>query len=226
MDIQRVALACFPSYLTDSLQEGLALHVAGGTANLRDDHVGPGFFSYGVNKPLDLVGDVRDGLHGLAQIFPPAFLGNHVGIDPPGSQVGKLVQVLVNETLIMSQVQVGLRPILGDKHLSMLVGTHGPRVHIDIGVQLLGGHFQPPSLQQSAQGCSGNALTQSGHDTAGHKYILHIIASRAFIVACGEFYIQNGPSLRSGEPMWDILRQNRRYRSPSPGLPTPWYVPN
>ena len=105
-------------------------------------------------------------------ILSPALLGDHVGIDPAGGQVGELVQVLVNKALVVAQVQVGFRPVLGHKDLAVLIRAHGARVHVDVRVQLLGGHLQAPGFQKPAQGGGGNALAQTGNHTAGHKNIL------------------------------------------------------
>ena len=37
-----------------------------------------------------------------------------------------LRQVLVDETLVVADVEVGLGAVLGDEHLAVLVGTHVP----------------------------------------------------------------------------------------------------
>ena len=122
-----------------------------------------------------------DDLHGGAQVLPPALLVQHVPIDLAGGKVGKFIQVLVNETLIVAQIQIGLRPVLGDVHLAVLVGAHGARIHIDIGIQLLGRHLQSSGLQQTAQGRGGNALAQAGNHAAGDENILgafHMLSSK------------------------------------------------
>lgn len=43
----------------------------------------------------------------------------------------------------MAQVQVGLRPVLGNEHLPVLIGVHSARVNVQVGVELLEGHLQP-----------------------------------------------------------------------------------
>ena len=80
------------------------------------------------------------------------------------------VQVLVHEPLIMAQVQVRLRAVVGDEHLAVLIGAHGAGVHIDIGVQLLVAHPQAPLLEQTAQGRGADALAQTGDHAAGDEY--------------------------------------------------------
>ena len=34
----------------------------------------------------------------------------------------------------MAEVKVGLRAVLGDKDLAVLIGTHGAGVNVDVGV--------------------------------------------------------------------------------------------
>ena len=172
MDVEGVARAHLPAHLPDGLQEGLAFHIAGGAADLGDDHIRPGLIAHGVDEALDLIGDVGDDLYRLAQILSPALLGDDIGVHPAGGQVGELVQVLIDEALIVAQVQVGLGSVLRHKDLAVLIGAHGAGVHIDVRVQLLGGHLQPTGLQQPAQGSCGDALAQAGDHAAGHKNIL------------------------------------------------------
>ena len=172
VDVQGVVRPHLVPHLADGLDKGLAFDVADGAADLRDDDVRPGLAAHAVDETLDLVGDVGDGLHRAAQILSPPLLGDDVGIDLSRGQVGELVQVLVDEPLIVAQVQVGLRAVLGDIDLAVLIGAHGAGVHVDIGVQLLGRHLQAPGLQQTPQGCCRDPFSQTGDHTAGHKNIL------------------------------------------------------
>ena len=172
MDIEGIGSAHLQSHLTDGLDEGLALHIADGAADLGDDHIRIGALPYPINKMLDLVGDMGNGLHGAAQIFAPTLLGDDIGVDLAGGQVGILVQILVDEPLVMSQIQIGLRAVLRHIDLAVLVGAHGAGVSIDIGIQLLRRHLQSPCLQQPPQGRRRDPLAQSGHHAAGHKNIL------------------------------------------------------
>ena len=47
----------------------------------------------------------------------------------------------------MAEVQIGLGPVLGDEDLAMLVGRHGARVDVDVGVELLRGNLEAAGLQ-------------------------------------------------------------------------------
>ena len=54
-------------------------------------------------------------------------------------EVGVLVEVFVDETLIVTEVEIGLRAVLSDKDFPMLIGAHGAGVDVDIGVEFLRG---------------------------------------------------------------------------------------
>ena len=119
-----------------------------------------------------------DDLHRGAEIFSLPLLVQNVPIDLSCGQVGVFVQVFVDESFIMPQIQVGFRTVLGHIHLAMLIGAHGARVNIDIGIQLLRGDLQTSGFQQPPQGSGGDPFAKAGDHTAGHKYIFrHILAS-------------------------------------------------
>ena len=136
--------------LADGLEEGQRLDIAHGAAHLGDDDVDlrTGHTS---DARLDLVGDVRDHLHGVAQILPAPFLGDHGGVDLSGRDVGRAVEIGVEEALVVADVEIGLRTIVGDEHLSVLEGVHRARVDIEIGVELLHGDAQSARLEKVAE---------------------------------------------------------------------------
>ena len=101
-------------------RKGCDFDVAGGAADLGDDDVGVGLLADRVDERLDLVGDVGDDLHGLAEVFAGALLVQHVPVDLAGGEVGELVEVLVDEALVVAEVEVGLRAVLGDEDLAVL----------------------------------------------------------------------------------------------------------
>ena len=169
MDEAAVLLALLEAHLTDGLEEGLALDVAGGAADLGNDHIGLGGRGQIVDIALDLVGDVGDDLDGLAEVSALTLLVQHVPVDLAGGEVRILVQVLVDEALVMAEIQVGLGAVVGDEDLAVLQGAHGTRVHVHVGVQLLAGHLEAAALQQSAQRGGGDAFAQTGDDAAGHE---------------------------------------------------------
>jgi hypothetical protein len=111
--------------LADRLQEGEALDVADRAADLGDHHVVVG--RQPADRALDRVGDVRDHLHGRAEVVAAALLGDHVLVDAAGGDVVGLRERLVDEALVVAQVQVGLGAVVGDEHLAVLEGRERAR---------------------------------------------------------------------------------------------------
>jgi hypothetical protein len=79
-DVQEEAVvpADLVAHLTGGLEEGQRLDVADGAADLGDDEVGRVLVT-GRQRPhpgLDLVGDVRDDLDGVAEVLPAPLLGD------------------------------------------------------------------------------------------------------------------------------------------------------
>ena len=146
VDEQTVFPPGLDAYLADGLQKRGGFNVARGAADLRDNNVGIRLFPHGIDKAFDLARDMGNDLHRLAQIFAAAFFGEHVPVYLSRSEVGVLVQILVDKAFIMPQVQVGLRAVLGHEYLAVLIGAHGAGVYIDIRVQLLGRHPEPSGL--------------------------------------------------------------------------------
>ena len=90
-----------------------------------------------VDAPLDLVGDVRDHLHGLAEVVAAALGGEHRGVDRAGGGVRVAGEVLVDEPLVVPEVEVGLAAVVGDEHLAVLERVHRAGVDVDVRVELL-----------------------------------------------------------------------------------------
>ena len=146
MNVKPVFLSYLLPHLTDSLQKRLALDVADGAADFRNYNVGVGLFADGVNKALDLVGDVRNHLNSFAEVLALALLCEHIGIDLARGEVGVFVQILVDKTLVMSEVKVCFRAVLGDINLAVLIRAHGAGVNVDVRVKLLRRDLQAARL--------------------------------------------------------------------------------
>jgi hypothetical protein len=145
--------------LTDRLQKGHRLDVADGAANLGDDHV---YIVCGqlADGLLDLVGDVRDDLHGAAAVVAaPLFLDDrHINL--AGGEGAVAGQGGVGEAFVVAEVEVGLRAVVQHIDFAVLIGTHRARIDVDVGVELLQPHAQAAPLQQHAHRGAGDALAQ------------------------------------------------------------------
>ena len=91
-----------------------------------------------------------DNLYGGPQIFPLSFFIDHRLVDFACRHVGGFGQIFVNETFIVSQIEIRFRAIIGDKDFAVLVRTHGTGIYIDIRVKFLNGNFVPPVFQKTA----------------------------------------------------------------------------
>src|SRR5699024_5282163 len=156
------------AHLPGGLEEGLGLDVTDGAADLGDDHVRPWPFAAGLgaHPALDLVGDVRDHLHRVAQVLPATFLGDHLGVHLAGGHVRPGVEVDVQEAFVMADVQVGLGTVLGDEDLTVLERVHRSRVHVEVRVELLHRHPQATCAQQVAETGGGQTLAERGRHPA------------------------------------------------------------
>ena len=106
--------------------------------------------AHGQDAVLDLVGDVRDHLHGVAEVVAATLLGDHLGVDLSGGDVGDLAEVGVQEAFVVTDVEVGLGAVVGDEHLAVLERVHRPGIDVEVGVELL--HRHPRARASGAGG--------------------------------------------------------------------------
>ena len=185
VDKQAVPSAHFEGQLTDRLKEGLRLNITDRAADLGDQDVRFGDFGILQDKGFDLVRDVRNDLHRLAEVFTVALLVQHVPVHLSRGQVGIFRKVLVNKALVMPKVEIGLRTVLGHEDFAMLIRTHRAGIHVHIGVELLRRDLETSQLQQSAEGCCRNAFSESGNNAACNEDIFHSLTSLICHFGCG-----------------------------------------
>jgi hypothetical protein len=134
--------------LADRLQERERLDVADRPPDLDDHEVGVLGRRMVADPVLDLVGDVRDHLHGLAQVVAATLLGDHGAVDGAGRQVRAAVEVLVGEAFVVAEVEVGLGAVVEHEHLAVLERVHRPRVDVHVGVELLERDAEPAGAEE------------------------------------------------------------------------------
>ena len=103
---------------------------------------------------------MRDDLDRLAEILTPALLVDDPLVDLAGRHIGAAVQVHVQEALVVADVEVGLRAVLGDEDLAVLERVHRAGVDIEVGIELLHRHRQPTRSKQVSEGAGGEALAE------------------------------------------------------------------
>ena len=172
MDEQAVARPLLKADLPRGLKEGLALDIAGRTADLGDDDVRTGVLADLVDEVLYLAGDVGDDLNGLAEVLAAALTVEDIPVDLAGGEVRVAVEILVDEALIVPEVEIGLSAVLGDIDLAVLVGAHRAGVDVYIRVELLRCNLEAACLEQTAERGRGDTLAKTGHNAAGNENIL------------------------------------------------------
>src|SRR3989338_8815691 len=133
MDKQGTLMPQLDTHLANSLQKRQRLDITDSSANLNHGHVIS--IRAQLDTALDLIGNVRNHLHCCAQIIAMPFFLNYVFIDTPRRKIISFSHGRADETLIMSQIKISFSPIMGDKNLTMLKGTHSPRIDINIRVE-------------------------------------------------------------------------------------------
>ena len=137
-----------PLELTDCLEEGLALHIAYGAADLRDYDVIVAGLPQEQHPALDFVGDVGDDLDGLAQVGPFPLLGYDCVVNPSGGDVVGLGGVYAEKAFVVAQVEVGFGSVLGYIAFPVFVWIEGSGVDVDVGVEFLDGDSEASGLQE------------------------------------------------------------------------------
>ena len=128
---------------------------------------------------LDLVRDVRDHLHGRAEELALPLLAQHRVPDRARRVARVPGEVLVDEPLVVTEVEVGLGAVLGDEHLAVLERAHRAGVDVQVRVELLRPDAKAPRLQQAAERCGDDALAECrddparDEDVAGARRVAH-----------------------------------------------------
>src|SRR5680860_820762 len=165
--------------LARGLEERQRLDVADGATNFGDHHVDVTLpvtrGTHGENAFLDLVGDVRDHLHRVTEVVATALLGDHRRVDLSGRDVGDLPQGGVEETFVVTDVEVGLGSVVGDEHLAVLERVHRPGIDVEVGVELLHRDLQTARAEQPAQAGGGESLAEGRGDATGDEDVLCLL---------------------------------------------------
>src|SRR5690606_20611438 len=167
VDEHRLVRPAVGADLADRLQERQRLDVAHRAADLHQRHVEA--VGGHVDAALDLVGDVRDHLHGGAQVIAAALLGDHALVDLAGGDRVAARQAHVEEALVVAQGQVGLGAVVGDVHLAVLERAHGAGIDVYAGVELHHRQPEPAGLEDGGQRGRGDPLPEGRDHAAGDE---------------------------------------------------------
>ena len=148
VNVQRPLRTQFPAQLANGFKKGLTLYVANGAANFGYDEIKRLLGCIEQNSTLYLVSNMRNHLNGLTQIVAPPLTLYDAQIDAPRGDTIVAGGLYARETLVVTQVKVGLHAVGCHIAFTMLIGVQCPRVDIDVGVELLNGYPVATRLQQ------------------------------------------------------------------------------
>jgi hypothetical protein len=61
------------------------------------------------------------------------------------------MEVCIKESLVVTDIKIGLSAIVGHKDFTMLERVHSPGINIDVGIEFLHRDPETTSAQQSAE---------------------------------------------------------------------------
>ncbi len=179
MNVHNILRAVFQLHLTGGFKERQTFNIAYRAAYFYDYYIG--LLLERLKAELDFVGDMRNNLHGCAQIFATAFAFYNTFVNAARRDDIILGHAGFQKPFVITQVKVGFRAVLGDENLTVLIGRHRAGIDIDIRIELLHKDFQTAVFQQSSQRRGCDSFAETGHDSAGHKdkfCLLHRLSPR------------------------------------------------
>ena len=142
MDHAACALRLLLHELADRLVDRLGFDISHCAAHFYDRN--GGFLlplRLHVKAALDLIGHMGNDLHRSSAVIAPALLVQHGPVYFAGSDIGIVVQTLIDESLVVTQVQIRLCPVVGHENFAVLNRVHCARIHIQVGIKFLHSHF-------------------------------------------------------------------------------------
>ena len=128
-------------------------------------------FGHFAERGFDFVGDVRNHLHRLAQVIAAALFGDDRFVDAAGGPVVVARQMRGGEAFVVAEVEIGFRAIVGDEHFAVLIGRHGARIDVQVGIALLEGNSETAAFEQAADGRRCHALAERRNHAARYEYV-------------------------------------------------------
>src|SRR5215207_1527781 len=158
MDEEYILASHLIAELPQRFKEGLRLDVAHCPTNFNDDHIRFRLFCNSSHPALDLVCDMWDYLNRPTEEITAAFLADDLRVHLPAGEVAGAAEANVDETFVVAQIKVRFCAVIEHIDLSMLVGTHRPRINIYIWIQFLNGDLEPAFLEQKPSGRGGHTF--------------------------------------------------------------------
>ena len=129
------------AHLTCSFEERLRFNITDGATNFRDDHVRSVAFgirtSLGTHHAFNFISNMRDNLDGITKVFTTTLLRDHRRVDLTGCRVCVTRKSNIKETLVVTNIEVGLSTIFRHENFTVLEGVHCARIDVNVRIKLL-----------------------------------------------------------------------------------------
>ena len=155
---QGVVASQLAAHLTDGFQKRQRFDVADRAADFNDGHIVTRRAF--VDAAFDFVGNVRDDLNRAAEVVAAAFFGDDVFVHLPRAEAVAAGHGGVDETFVVSQVEVGFRAVVGHEHFAVLERTHRAGIDVDIRVELEHGHVQTARFEDGGNRSGGDTFSE------------------------------------------------------------------
>src|SRR5690606_29739951 len=154
--------------LTRGFEKRQAFDIADGAADFDQRDIGiAGAFD---DATFDFIGDMRDHLHGAAEVIAAALLAQHGFIHTTGGEGVAARHFHAQEALVVTEIEIGLGAVFGDEHLAVLKRAHRAGIDVDIGIELEHCDFEAARFENRAHRGGGYSFTQRRNNTAGDEY--------------------------------------------------------
>jgi hypothetical protein len=180
MDVTDVVAAELDAHLADRFEERQRFDVADGAADFDDRHLGA--FDAVTNLVLDLVGDMRNHLHGAPEVVAATFLADHRFVDLSGREVVALAHPRIDESLVMAQIRSVSAPS-SVTNTSPLERAHRSGIDVDVRIGLSRGDLDAARLEDGGERGGGDALSKTGNDPSRDENELAMRTEKRHILA-------------------------------------------
>ena len=164
-----------PSELSCSFEERHGFHVSDRTTQFHDSDIRTALPRDGCYPPLDLICDVRYYLHRLPKVVPVPLVLDDRPVHLTCGDVMVAVQIDIQESLIITEIEIHLSPIIENEHLTMLIWIHRTRIYVEIRIDLDHRYVKTTCLQQTSDRRCCYPLSETGNHSAADENQLHII---------------------------------------------------
>ena len=169
VDVKATAPWRFLAKLADRLKKRQAFNVTHRATDFHQHKIM--VIIAGADEIHDRIRHMGNDLHSCPQKITAPFLGDDVLVNPPRCDVVLLVGMTSGEAFVMAQIKIGFRAIIGHKNLAVLIGAHGARIDVEIGIKLPQTDLVSPRLQQGPKGCRCEAFSEGRNHAACNENV-------------------------------------------------------